>query len=678
MMPPMNSLPATPARGGRILVCVNEDPAAAGVIRHGSWLAERSAASWTALYVESIRYARLSESERDEVAQSLRLAEQLGGEALTVPGGDIVEEILRYARENGVTQIVIGKSRRSRRFELVHGSVARELLRRAGDLDIHVLAGGAGGGAATAQVATRGARPRFEPIPYLVTLGFLAIATAFGISVRDYTQTAGAVLLYLLVVVSIAVSFGLGPSLLASFIAMLCFDFFFSAPLYSLAMTDPREIAVLVVFSIVAIITSNLAARTRAQVLMARGRAKTTAELYAFSRQLAGIAGLAELLTVAATRIAEILQLRTIFLMRERGALVARASAPAERELGAAEHDAAEWAWRNGRAAGYGTEHGGALRWLFLPVATTGGTVAVLGIARDPPDALLTPDERRLLNALLDQSGIAIERILLAAQLDETRVLRETERLRAALLTSLSHDLRTPLASVLGTLTSLRSFDRGFDQATRDELLATAQEEAERLSRFVDNLLDMTRLEAGALEARRDAVDLGDIVGSAARHAGKVLGRRKLRIAIAPDLPMLRLDFVLLEQALVNLLDNAAKYAPPETPITIAAARTPLEVRLTVSDEGIGIPPEDLERIFDKFYRVKAGDHQRAGTGLGLAICRGFIEAQGGTITAGNRTDRGGAVFTIAFPIAGPGSLAVEEAELPPGDAALSGKMPAK
>jgi two-component system sensor histidine kinase KdpD len=275
----------------------------------------------------------------------------------------------------------------------------------------------------------------------------------------------------------------------------------------------------------------------------------------------------------------------------------------------------------------------------------------VLGVARDAAHALLTPDERRLLDALGDQAAVAIERISLAAEIDQTRVLRETERLRSALLTSISHDLRTPLASVLGALTSLRSFDAQYDPATRDELLRTAQEEAERLNRFVGNLLDITRLESGALEVRRDMADMTDIVGSTLRRAGKILEKHEVKIDLAPDLPMLRLDFVLFEQVLFNLLDNAAKYAPPGSTITVTARAEDRSVLLQVIDEGAGIPEADLDRIFDKFYRVQAADRQRAGTGLGLAICRGFVEAHGGTISASNRTDRSGAVFTITLPV---------------------------
>ena len=275
----------------------------------------------------------------------------------------------------------------------------------------------------------------------------------------------------------------------------------------------------------------------------------------------------------------------------------------------------------------------------------------MIGIDRDEPGPLLTPDERRLLDALADQAAVAIERVSLARGLAEARVLAETERLRAALLTSISHDLRTPLASILGAVSSLRSFPQRYTPAEREELLATLQDEAERLNRFVSNLLDMTRLESGAIELKLELIDVAEIVGAALQRAGNVLAGHRVEVNIEPSLPMLRLDAVLFEQVLFNLLDNAAKYSPSGSRIDIRATRDGELVEIEVVDEGLGIPPADLERVFDKFYRVQAQDRRRAGTGLGLAICRGFVEALGGWIVARNRRDRSGAVLTIRMPV---------------------------
>jgi two-component system sensor histidine kinase KdpD len=262
----------------------------------------------------------------------------------------------------------------------------------------------------------------------------------------------------------------------------------------------------------------------------------------------------------------------------------------------------------------------------------------------------LTPDGRRLLDALADQAAVAIERIILAEDIDRARVTAETERLRVALLTSVSHDLRTPLASITGALTSLRRYGAAYDEPAKDALMATIQAEAERLDRFIGNLLDMTRLESGEIELKPELADLSEIVGTVLHRADKLLAEHRVAVEIEKDLPMLRVDYLLLEQTLFNLLDNAAKYAPVGSLVRLRARRDGGSVVIEVMDEGPGIPPQELERIFDKFYRVHAQDRQRAGTGLGLAICRGFIAALGGTITAGNRDDRSGAIFTLRLP----------------------------
>jgi two-component system sensor histidine kinase KdpD len=277
---------------------------------------------------------------------------------------------------------------------------------------------------------------------------------------------------------------------------------------------------------------------------------------------------------------------------------------------------------------------------------------------------VLAPDERRLFDALADQVAVAIERITLARDVDQARILAETERLRSALLTSISHDLKTPLAAIIGAITSLRSYEQLYDANTRAEMLATAQDEAERLNRFVANLLDMTRLDSGALELKREMIDLSDLIGSALQRLKRELAGHRVSVDLAPGLPMVRLDFVLTQQVLVNLLDNAAKYAPQGTRIRIRGATEDEALLIDVLDEGPGVPPEAMTRIFDKFYRVQASDRQRAGTGLGLAIARGFVEAQGGTITVRNRKV-GGAAFRIAFPLP-----VVAGAAIAPSDAA--------
>jgi len=451
-------------------------------------------------------------------------------------------------------------------------------------------------------------------------------------------------------VLASAVQFGAGPSVVSAVLSVLCYNFFFLPPLYTFTIADPANVVALFFFLIVAVLTSSLTARTRNQAVIAQRQARTTSELYSFSQKLAGIATLDDLLWATAHQIAVMLKVEVVILIPEGDGIAVRAGFPPEDELDAADLAAARWCWDHNQSAGRGADTLPGAKRLFLPLRTGRSPVGVLGINRKAPGPLFTPDERRLLDALSDQAAVAIERTQLAEDIDEARVLAETERLRSSLLTSISHDLRTPLASIIGTITSLRSFGKLYDDHTRDDMLATAQEEAERLNRFVANLLDMTRIDSGAIELRREMTDLSDIVGSALQRCSRVLADHRVAVTLAPDLPMFPLDFVLTEQVLVNLLDNAAKYAPKGTTVEIDARAAEGDVVIEVRDEGPGIPDEDLERIFDKFYRVRSGDRQRAGTGLGLAICRGFVEAQGGTIHAANRIGRSGAVFTIRLP----------------------------
>jgi two-component system sensor histidine kinase KdpD len=636
--------------GERVLVCVNEEPSATQLIRYAKRVADRLRGPWTALHVETARDQNLGEAARDRISEALRLAERLGADAITIPGHRVADDLLAYARENNATQIVIGQSLRSRWFELLHGSVVREILRNAGGISVHVIAGEQDRAGRT-RTSALPAAAAIEPLRYAASVGFVGLALGLALLIDRYVDIENISLVFLAAVLASAVRFGLGPSICAVLLSVLCYNFFFLPPLYTFTIANPQNVVALFFFLIVAVLTSSLTARTRTQAAIAQRQARTTAELHGFSKKLAGIAKLDDLLWATAHQIATMLKVEVVILIPEGDGIAVRAGFPPEDQLDEADLAAAKWCWDHNQPAGRGADTLPGARRLFLPLRTGRGPVGVLGINRRTPGPLFTPDERRLLDALADQAAVAIERTQLAADIDEARVLAETERLRAALLTSISHDLRTPLASIIGTITSLRSFGRLYDETMRDEMLATAQEEGERLNRFVANLLDMTRLDAGTVEVRREMLDLSDVVGAALQRCAKILAGHRVTVALADDLPMLPLDFLLFEQVLVNLLDNAAKYAPAGSAIDIGGRREGAEAVIAVRDEGPGIPPGDLERIFDKFYRVHGGDRQRAGTGLGLAICRGFVEAHGGRIVAANRPDRSGAVFTIRVPI---------------------------
>jgi two-component system sensor histidine kinase KdpD len=649
------AIPGPWAAGERILVCISEDSRAAGLIRYAKRLADRLHGPWTALYVESRRSLQLTEEERDRIADTLRLAEALGGEAVTIPSADqrIADDVIRYAQTNNATQIIIGKSTRTRWFEILHGSVVHDLVRRSGNISVHVISGDTIAGEPIPKKTVRAAEgaEAIDPRPYMAALLAVAAAVGVGALLWPWIGLENIGLVFLSAIVGIAVRFGLWPSLLASVVSALCYNFFFTEPYYAFTISDPKDVIAVVFFTIVALVVSNVAARARTQAVAVMGRARTTESLYAFSRKLAGVGTLDDVLWATAYQTALMLKVRVVLLLPEDGSIAVRTGYPPEDMLDEADLAAANWAWQNNRSAGRGSDTLPGAKRLFLPMRTGRGAIGVVGIDSDKPGPLLTPDQRRLLDALIDQGALAIERVFLVEDVDRAKRTIEADRLRSALLTSISHDLKTPLAAVLGAAGALRDLSSALTDAEKADLLATIIDESERLNRFIANLLDMTKLESGAIVPNATLHDLGEIIGSALRRASKILARHRVELDLAPGLPMLNLDAVLFEQTLFNLLDNAAKYSPGGTTIRIQSRRDQDSVCLQVLDEGDGIPPAELEHIFDKFYRAEKGDQVRAGTGLGLAISRGFVEAMHGTITAANRTDRTGAVFAIRLPI---------------------------
>src|SRR5499427_8467757 len=466
-----HAIPGPWAAGERVLVCVSEAPNTGGLIRYARRVADRLQVPWTAIYVETTRTQRLTNVERDRIADFLRLAERLGASTITIPGRNVAEEVVAYATANNITQIVIGKSSRSRWFEIVHGSVVHKLVRKTGQISVHVISADDSEPvpAKSVETRTRPEPPRFEH--YAGSAFAVAVALGVGVLLKHFIAVQSISLVFLTAVLASAIVWGLLPSLFAAVASVLAYNFFFLPPLYTFTVADPENVLALFFFLVVAVIVSNLTARTRSQVISARARAKTTAELYAFSRKVAGIGGLDDLLWATAYQISSMLNVRSVLLMpaKDGKGIEVACGYPPEDRLDDADMAAARWTWEHNRAAGRGADTLPGGKRLFLPLRTGSGSVGVIGIDRDAPGPLLTPDERRLLDALCDQAAVAIERISLAKGLDEARVLAETERLRAALLTSISHDLRTPLASILGTVSSLRSFPEKYGAAEREE-----------------------------------------------------------------------------------------------------------------------------------------------------------------------------------------------------------------
>jgi two-component system sensor histidine kinase KdpD len=651
------------AAGERVLVCIEGGPKATGVVRHAKRLADQFHAPWTAISVETSAEIRAGAANQDSVADALRLAESLGGETVLLPGQDVADTILDYARANNVTHIIVGKARKVHWWKRSSSSITQRVINGAGGINIHVIEAQpeAVKQVAAAQISLSSGT---DATPYGISLLLVAAAVPVAFALHQFLNVANVALVFLTAILVSAMRFGRGPSLLASLVAVLAYNFFFLPPIYTFTIADPENVVALFFFAVVALIASGLATRVRGQAVAARQRAKTTDDLYQFSRKLSVAVTLDDLLWATAHQIAMMLKVRVVLLLPDEpdsdgvagGAISVRAGFPPEDMLEAADLAAAKWSWEKNHIAGRDSDTLPGARWLFLPMRTGRGPIGVVGIIRDEPGPLLMPGQQRLLDALTDQSALAIERVNLARDLARARLQTETDRLRAALLTSISHDLRTPLASILGSATSLASKGVELDRATEQALLGTIVDESYRLNRFIGNLLDMTRLESGALRPNSSLNELSDVLGAALARAARIVEHHEIDLDLAADLPMLNLDMVLFEQVMFNLLDNATKHAPPGTRIQIRAYRDGTEVRIQVIDEGEGIPPGDLNRIFEKFYRARVDrsvgvDSQPAGTGLGLAICRGFIEAMHGTIAAANRTDRSGAIITITLPV---------------------------
>ena len=635
----------------RILVCVNESPVAKVLVRTAKRAAERARAPWMAVSVITRSSATLPETAKDAIAETMRLAESLGAELVTLNAEfGVVGAILDFARSRNVSRIVIGRPRQ-RRFlaRFFRESVAEELIRRAEDFEITLIS-------ATAEEARRSIivapslAPERDPEAYLWATGTVAAAGAVAFAIDRIFPVESLALVFLVGVLVVAIRFGLWPSIYASILSFLGYNFFFTEPYYTLHIGEEGVVLTLLLFLVTAVLTGNLAARLRTQATAQRAIAQRMSNLFEFSHKIASAASFDDVVWAAVHHVAATLRCKSLVIRPTGdGGLTIAGGYPPEDRLEARDWGAAKWAWEHLEPAGWSSETLPSSSWLFLPLRTAQGPQAVLGVSFEGGKPLVA-EERRLLDALVDQVAIAIERARLTADIEETRLLSETERLRAALLSSVSHDLRTPLVSIIGAATSLLEAGDAMSRDGRQQLAETIRDEGERLNRYVQNLLDMTRISYGALPLNREWIELRELVGRAVRQVQQEIRDHTLKIDVPLILPVVRGDPVLLEQALVNVLDNAAKYAPAGTDITIAAEKRNGAIVLAVIDQGPGIPAADRERIFDMFYRVRAGDGQSKGTGLGLAIARGILEAHGGTIRA----------------LAGPGKLGTRiEIELP-------------
>ncbi|ATQ68191.1 MULTISPECIES: sensor histidine kinase [Methylosinus] len=638
------------ATSERLLVCVGADRLCERVVRAGARAATALNAPWLALHVERPGEEQ-DPAEGRRVDEALRLAERLGGEALRVSGQDLAAETLRVARRENITQIVVGRSRAGWFARLARKSLTEELVRRSTDIAVQIITDGG----APAEPMRRVAPPH-RRFWLGVAAALLSSAVAAGVAAlaERWLALPDPSLIFLASVVACALGFGVASATAASIFSFLALDFLFVEPRYDISISEPREFLSLLVFLSIAMVTGTLAGRARSRSEAMRARAEAAQSLFDLSRKLASAANLDDVLWAAANHAQKALEAKSVVLLVPGDADLRIAAAwPPVDELDAGEAGAARWARDKAEPAGWRTDTLPRVRFQFHPLMTTRGVVAVAGIEPRDPSEPLSAQTERMLTAILEQTAVAVDRSLLVGESVRAAALEENERLRTTLLSSLSHDLRTPLAAIIGAVTSLRQLGEKMTAEERADLLASIEEEAGRLSRFVVNLLDMSRIESGALAPRRELVDIGDVVRGALERARKELPRLTVTASLARDLPPIRGDAHLLGQVLFNLLDNAQKYGGGSA--AVYARREGGELALSVTDEGPGVKPQDLERIFEKFYRGGRVDGRKAGTGLGLSICRGLVEAMGGAIVAQSpAARRRGTRMLMRFPAAEP------------------------
>ena len=637
-------LGGTWAGSERIVVAISELPGSDVLVRAAKRIADGLRGPWTALFVETPRAAHFTDAQHARVAAAMTLATQLGAAVATVPATNVVEGIQGFLADARATQLVLGKSPRSRWFELRHGSVVDRLVRDTPDVTVHVLPVVTESGR-----SERGARRPARwgaPSGYAVTGAMVAGVTAAGSALVHVIDLGNVALLYLLPVMAAASLYGLRTGLFAGLASTLAYNFFFLPPVGTLSINNPENVISVVVLLGIAFATSQLTARVRAQADLAAASARTNATLAGFLRQIAAVNDADQAARMICDDVRRLLDVHVVLLGAAGGGpLEVLAASDPGYQLDAMDNAAANWAFDTGSAAGKGSGTLTASEWLFQPLKAGARTLGVLGVANDGGTNPVRADQLPLLSSLLDQSALVLERLRLQAEMRDLDVVRTRDRLRAALLSSVSHDLRTPLTAVIAAADQL-------DHGATPDLVATIRGESARLNRFVANLLDMARVEAGAIRLNVEAIDLSDAVTGAAHDARRALEGHGVRLDVPPDLPLVRADPQLLHHCLLNLLDNAGRYGEPGSEIVIEGRHRFGELRLAVLDHGPGLPPGREAEVFETFTRLEGSDRAIGGTGLGLAIVKAFAEAMGMMVEASNRGDEGGASFALVFPAA--------------------------
>jgi two-component system sensor histidine kinase KdpD len=634
--------------GERILVCIGPNPRSARLIRAAKRMATGLHADWIAVNVEAPSQIRQSERDLKQLAQHMRLAESLGAETVTLSGHRASDEILNYARSRNVSKIIIGKPTHPRWKDKLFGSTLDEVVRGSGDIDVYVITGDSE--EPVPKRVVKAAPRKWRKEDWYWSIGSVVICTAVAGLMFPYFALVDLAMIYLLGVVVTASRTTRIPSLFATLLSVLALDFFFVPPYYTFAMTEAGYFVTFIVMFIVAFVISRLTLRVREQADAARNRERRTAALYNLSRELAHERKMDRLSAIAVKHIREVFAGQVVILLPDTtGKLILPLTDSPLFVMDPKELGVAQWTFDHGERAGMGTDTLPGSKGLYLPLVASSRTVGVVGVLSGPAAGALDPEQSHLLESLANQTAMAIERALLARDAHRAQLKAETETLRNTLLSSISHDLRTPLAAITGASSTLLQKDAALNPSDRKELLQTIFEEAERLNRIFSNVLNITRLESGAIALKKEWQSLEEIVGVVLNRLAVKLKDRPLKTRIPQNLPLVPADPLLIEQVMMNLLENAIKYTPPGTPLELSATVQDGQVVVELADRGPGIRPGEEERIFEKFAR---GPVTGGGVGLGLTICRTILAAHGGEIRAENRPG-GGAVFRFTLPIEG-------------------------
>jgi two-component system sensor histidine kinase KdpD len=658
----------------RMLVCIGPGGNAENLVRASFRVAQLLKAEWIVVYVETAKLQRLSKEQRDAILRTLKLAEELGAETVTLGGDKLAEEVIAYARTRNASRIVLGKPSLSGWKRWLFGSLVDTVVRLARDIDILVV------GKESNFLSQAKENPYFSrsrlylglapeeqntlftwSISYLWAVVASAMCTGIAWLIFGHFDLANLIMVYLLGVVVVAARYGRGPSILSSFLSVVLFDFFFVPPRFSFAVSDTQYLITFAVMLLVGLVISSMTVRIKHQAKIAGHRERRTASLYAMSRELAVTRGEENIMRVAVKHVAEVFESQAVVLLPDAtGRIVYPMSESIAQSCHGSDLSVAQWVFDHEQMAGQGTDTlpGGDM--VYLPLKAASGMIGVLALLPLNPARIALPEQQRLLETFVSQIALALERVSLAAEAHSAQIKMETEQLRNTLLSAISHDLRTPLAAIVGASSSLIRDDDKLDDHARRELGQAIYDEAIRMAGLANNLLDMARLQAGSIVLNRQWQPLEEVIGGALAGLTARLVNHSVTVKLPRDLPLVEIDSLLIERVFANLLENAVKYTPSGTAIEITAATEQRELVVTVADHGHGIPVGEEKRIFEKFHRVDSEGNQ-GGAGLGLAICRSIVEVHGGRIWVDNLST-GGAAFHFALPLTEPPLIEQEEA----------------